>query len=253
MDPHFKIKGGGGKNKIKHHRGGTGGCGVSHGAADRRIPPGGPGGRRIQRCLCEGRRVRGSAGTPRAIRGGRRIQQPLPQEGASAGRGSGEEDPAKSFTEGGGSGETRQSVCLARSGIRGQAGEVGGGIPRLSPCPPQGSGRDPGGRREELRPGGRRGAGQPRRRRVPGEPQQRLGQGRSVRRGAEGEGGGRSAARRLSRSLSPRPLAGQAVPGSVLPDRSPAPPRRRRCRRCRPGEQRSRCRRCRRRGHFVAD
>lgn len=228
----------------------TWGCGQEEDPAGRS-----GGGRRIQRCLCEGRRVRGSAGTPRAIRGGRRILQPLPQEGASAGRGSGEEDPAKSFTEGGGSGETRQSVCLARSGIRGQAGVGGGGeIPRLSPCPPQRSGRDPGGRREELGPGGRRGAGQPRRRRVPGEPQQRLGQGRSVRRGAEGEGeGGRSASRRLSRSLSPRPLAGQAVPGSVLPGRSPAPPRRRRCRRCRPGEQRSRCRRCRRRGHFVAD
>lgn len=102
----------------------TWGCGQEEDPAGRS-----GGGRRIQRCLCEGRRVRGSAGTPRAIRGGRRILQPLPQEGASAGRGSGEEDPAKSFTEGGGSGETRQSVCLARSGIRGQAGVGWGGDP----------------------------------------------------------------------------------------------------------------------------
>lgn len=105
----------------------TWGCGQEEDPAGRS-----GGGRRIQRCLCEGRRVRGSAGTPRAIRGGRRILQPLPQEGASAGRGSGEEDPAKSFTEGGGSGETRQSVCLARSGIRGQAGVGGGGRSRGS-------------------------------------------------------------------------------------------------------------------------
>lgn len=95
---------------------------LTWGCGQEEDPAGSSGGAEDPARLCQGRRVRGSAGTPRAIRGGRRIRQPLPQEGASAGRGSGEEDPAKSFTEGGGSGETRQSVCLARSGIRGQAG-----------------------------------------------------------------------------------------------------------------------------------
>lgn len=149
---------------------------LTWGCGQEEDPAGSSGGRRIQRCL-PGEEGPRSAGTPRAIPAGRRIQQPLPQEGASAGRGSGEEDPAKSF-HGGRRERGNPTVCVPGSQRDPRAG--GGGIPRLSPCPPQGSGRDP---------GGRRGAGQPRRRRVPGEPQQRLGQGRSVRRSAEGEGG----------------------------------------------------------------
>lgn len=223
MRSHMGLRAGGGSRR--ELRGGGGSSAVSARGGGSAAPQGprgrsGPGGGSSSRSR---RKERARGGDP-----GRRIQQSL-------------------FTEGGGSGETRQSVCAWLAA--GSAGGRGGGIPRLSPCPPQGSGTDPAGRREEPGPGARRGAGQPRRRRVPGEPQQRLGKARSVRRGVEGEGDAAPLAVSPAR-FSPRPLAGQAVPGSVPPGRSPAPPRRRRCR---PGEQRSRCRRCRRRGHFVAD
>lgn len=199
---------------------------LTWGCGQEEDPAGSPGGRRIQRCLCEGRRVRGSAGTPRAIRAGggsssrsrrkerarggepgRRIQQSLSRREEGAGK--------------------PDSLCAwLAAGSAGRRRGVGG-IPRLSPCPPQGSGRDPAGRREELGAGGRRGAGQPRRRRVPGEPQQRLGQGRSVRRGAEGEGGG---TQRLSPSLplalasSARSAGGAGLSAAGPVPRSSAPP-----------------------------
>lgn len=161
------------------------------------------------------------------------------------------------------SGGIRQGLRAGGGGGRRAAGGCGSGAPRRgagtrAPVPP-GWG------------GGRRGAGGgrgPRRQRLlPRGLQQRLGQSRSVSRARWrrlGWGGGGGGPQRLSPSL-PLALASsarrQAVPGSVLPGRSPAPPRRRcrRRRRCRHRHGRRRHRRrpqeqsCCHRGHFVAN
>lgn len=163
-----------------------GGSGVSHGlgaGASRRVWLGVDRGAQGPRQSLGEEDPRFYRGEPEATHqplGGRRIPQPLWQEGAGAGRGSGEggEDPAKSFREGGlrgraGGERGSPAVCLPRShrgaagrrreiprarsvsstGIR-AAGGCSSGAPRPRAGPP-------------VPPGGAEGSWRPRRQRLP--------------------------------------------------------------------------------------
>lgn len=194
--------------------GSSGGSARGGGSAAPQGPRGrsGPGGGSASRSR---RKERARGGEP-----GRRIQQSL-------------------FTEGGGSGETRQSVCLARSGIRGQAGGGSRGSLRVLRRDPAGTrvgGGERGSRGGGVSPGNRssasgrvgrsagvlRGRGGTQRR----SPSLPLALASSARRAG---GAGLSAAGPVPRSSAPPPLPPVPPWGAEEP-LPPLPPPRPFCR-----------------------